>query len=235
MQWLIDIIKEWIISEGCLTPAEMLEWITPVNVTGTLTPDATCTYFKAGTYNEKPYYRRADGAYFIWWFADANSWYITSVPGSEEEIFWIRMDPDIPGIYEPGGTASGTATVSMGYKYLCAGFIDRGDPTAFDFTTGDFTWDGNWHELDLSAIVPQNAKAVLFAAQFLHGGGGQHFKLRKHGNTNEKVISDITTQYINRVISPDLVVACDAGRKIDCWAGPGFPGTINLTVKGWWF
>ena len=42
-----------------------------------------------------------------------------------------------------------------GYKY-----IDRGDPDAFDITLIDIIADGDWRELDLSALVPKNAKRV---------------------------------------------------------------------------
>lgn len=42
-------------------------------------------------------------------------------------------------------------------------FIQRVNPTVEDFTTTDFTWDGVLHTLDLSTIVPVNAKRVVLS------------------------------------------------------------------------
>ncbi len=39
-------------------------------------------------------------------------------------------------------------------------YIQRINPTIEDFTINDFTWDGEIHTLDLSGIVPANAKMV---------------------------------------------------------------------------
>lgn len=83
-------------------------------VTGSLTPDATGNYFVAGTYNLKKYYRRADGAYYIWWYAGplGAQWVISNELGV---VGWLRGSMDIEGPYIPyGGGTSGTATVSAG-------------------------------------------------------------------------------------------------------------------------
>lgn len=80
-------------------------------VTGELTPDITGTYNPIGPYNSMPSYEIAATGWFIWWDGSEN-WKITSVLGVEEEDFWTRNNVSIEGIYTPGGTAIGDATVS---------------------------------------------------------------------------------------------------------------------------
>jgi len=82
------------------------------NVTGTLEPDATCNYIEAGINDGKPYYRRLDSAFFIWWSAGFESWTISKNLCEEGEAFWFRMNPEITGVYGAGGAASGIPTGS---------------------------------------------------------------------------------------------------------------------------
>lgn len=96
------------------TPAAPVPPLADYNVTGTLTPDATCNYFLAGTYNGKPYYRRADGAYFIWWNVLNDTWFISSILGEYNPPYWFHDTELIVGIYEPGDETFGIATVSLG-------------------------------------------------------------------------------------------------------------------------
>lgn len=81
-------------------------------VTGTLAPDATGSYVETGTHNGKPYYRREDGSWFIWY--EVIVWNITDTLGQYSSAMWDKDAPDINGDYYPVGTASGTATVSAG-------------------------------------------------------------------------------------------------------------------------
>lgn len=84
------------------------------NVTGEIYPDATCNYFLTGTYNGKPYYRREDGAWFIWWDDVYEFWVISVLLGDVGESWWIRSDPSPIGEYVSGGEVGGTPTFSVG-------------------------------------------------------------------------------------------------------------------------
>ena len=80
-------------------------------VTGDLTPDATGTYEDAGEHYGERYYQRTPNGYFLWWNG-LDTWYISTeldIPGA---AWWQRIDPNIEGIYAPGGTAVGDATVA---------------------------------------------------------------------------------------------------------------------------
>lgn len=80
------------------------------DVTGDLTPDGTGYFDEAGVHNGEPYYRRHDGAYFIWWNG-AFAWYI-SIALDATVNSWERINPAIAGEYTAQGGHLGIATVS---------------------------------------------------------------------------------------------------------------------------
>lgn len=83
-------------------------------VTGTLNPDATCNYSFDGIYDGYDSFRRADGAYFIWWYTVGGIWVITTAKGALGVSWWTADQAAIVGTYSPAGTATGTATVQLG-------------------------------------------------------------------------------------------------------------------------
>lgn len=234
MEWLIDIIKEWVEKKVYATEAWVLEWITPYTVTGDITPDVTCTYFKAGTHSNKPYYRSQDGAWFIWWWYQG-WWYIGTEVGRETPYTWWKYGPGIEGEYTPLYGATGTPIVTVGRKFLCASFVDRGDPAAADWTEATLTKDGAWHDLDCSAIVPAGAKAILFGMSLQNDRVGQVFSMRKKTNFNAINVFMQRTQVSWTFIDEDGVVPCDNNRFVQYNADTLGWANIKLAVKGWWF
>lgn len=85
-----------------------------VNVTGTLTPDATCNYVSPGHYGGVPYAQRQDGAYHIWYNSGGDIWNISVELGVQGTAYWTKSGGTIAGDYTAGGTATGTATVALG-------------------------------------------------------------------------------------------------------------------------
>lgn len=81
-------------------------------VTGTLVPDSTGSYNVAGMFGGKNYYRRKDGAWFIWWQGPA-AWIISEDLGVPGVFSWSRIDPSEEGDYNPIGGAAGIATVTL--------------------------------------------------------------------------------------------------------------------------
>lgn len=76
-----------------------------------MTPDGTGKYLQTGTYGGKPYYRREDGAYFIWWKAPAD-WFISVGIEDVAAGSWKLTDPDVDGVYDPIAEYLGIATVA---------------------------------------------------------------------------------------------------------------------------
>ncbi len=94
------------------TNIKMLYDLRSYEVTGTLDPDTTGTYNPVLSYNDKRCYEITTTQWFLWWDG-IDTWNISTIPGIQGTDFWTRTDPDIEGLYTPGGTATGDATVSL--------------------------------------------------------------------------------------------------------------------------
>ncbi len=63
-------------------------------------------------------------------------------------------------------------------------YVDRGDPSVYDFNIGGALRDGTWRELDLSAIVPISAIRVCIGVITNSNAANGYCMFRKKGNTN---------------------------------------------------
>lgn len=113
-------------------------------------------------------------------------------------------------------------------------FIDRGDPAAADYVTGDFIKDETWRELDLSAIVPEGAQAVTCFVLMKAVLTGKFFAVKKGGQVNGVNISQIMSIAAGVYNTADFTVAVDSNRKVEYYAKAGVYTVLNVTVKGWW-
>lgn len=114
-------------------------------------------------------------------------------------------------------------------------FVDRGDPAAWDYAKEDLTIDGAWHDLDLSAIVPEKAKAVFIAGHLQGAAVDWAIRFRKNGNTNEIVHGGMETLRAGVERHRSSIVALDEDIKIEYNADNQAWTTLDLVVKGWWF
>ncbi len=109
---------------------------------------------------------------------------------------------------------------------------DRGDPAAADFTNADLTEDGNWHDLDLSAIIADpDASSVLLVVEVTHDTPGEGILFRKNGNANELNIAGVMTQVDSVTQVVQCWVPCDAAQKIE-YRSDALDATA-ITVAGW--
>ena len=118
------------------------------------------------------------------------------------------------------------------------GFIDRGDPSGYDFELADFTTDGTWQTgadaLDLSNIVPSDAKAVLLGVMVLDGSVAVYLQLRESGNSAVYNKGTVRTQLGGTWNDADVTVPYNSDQKVEyITSNTTFTG-INVTVKGWW-
>lgn len=89
------------------------EPIADYNVTGDTTPNCECNYFEEGIFNGEPYYRREDGAYFI--FVDTVYHMIAATLELSLPNRWQRDSAGgIEGLYAPQGTYTGDPIVAAG-------------------------------------------------------------------------------------------------------------------------
>lgn len=114
-------------------------------------------------------------------------------------------------------------------------FVDAGDTAAHDFAIGDLTLDGiaNWRDLDLSAIVPANAKAVIFRVSVTSGAGAAEFRFRKNGNSNTINTFRIETANATSSAHGMGILGVGAGRILEYSGTAATFSAVNIAITGW--
>lgn len=110
---------------------------------------------------------------------------------------------------------------------------DQGDSTSVDFAVGDLTTDGTWNDLDLSSLIPKDARWVILQVEVKDDAAGSVMQFRKNGNYNAINISQIATQVANVSTYADLMVQVDTKGKIEYKGSNLAFTTINITIKGY--
>jgi len=120
--------------------------------------------------------------------------------------------------------------------YQVGRFVPRNsDAAAYDFTLANFTIDTAWHDLDLSAIVPAGAIAVLVQWGMRNSDADAPTALRRNGMVN--VIEIVHGRSIAaNIYSPySMIVPCDANRVIEYRiTNVGTWGYLSMIILGWW-
>lgn len=115
-------------------------------------------------------------------------------------------------------------------------FHDRGDAAALDYNITALYPSGNntdWHDLDLSAIIPAGAKTVLLNISVTaNATDGIYFK--KGGNSNDFNRADILCPVNAQEHRAQLIVACNANRVIQYKTPFTTATVINVFISGWW-
>jgi len=118
--------------------------------------------------------------------------------------------------------------------YLTTSYVDRGGTDSPDFSLGDFIGDLSWNDLDLSAIVPEGAKAVAFSMAGMGSWASSAAKFRKKGNTYGFNVTSFVTPVADIEHSGDCMCGISADRKIQYNLLDVGWDDFYLTVKGWW-
>ena len=113
-----------------------------------------------------------------------------------------------------------------------SGYVKRANPPATDFDEGDLTIDGDWHELDLSGIVPDGAVAVSLIVSIADDAASSLIRFRKPGETTESSHL-LRTQVINIANDANPTVGCNSSRKIEYHVVSLTWSAIRLVIDGW--
>lgn len=87
-------------------------WQPDYVVTGDPNPDCKGNYFEDGIHDGKMSYRRSDNAWYVWWRAILENWFISETKGDTSSIGWWRHNPNIEGTYIPQLGAAGNPIVT---------------------------------------------------------------------------------------------------------------------------
>ena len=114
------------------------------------------------------------------------------------------------------------------------GYFYRGDNTPNDFAIGDLVLDGAWHELDLSGIVPENAKCVNLKVNIRDIAINKRFDVRAKGQVNLQNVLSLWTQTANVRLGGVFPVNISSDRVIEYRAQVAAWTLVFLNVNGWW-
>ncbi|GAI28680.1 unnamed protein product [marine sediment metagenome] len=104
----------------------------------------------------------------------------------------------------------------------------------FDFQLSDLTQDGNWYNMDLTALVPAGATQVKFQLTYRTANIADRFMMREKGNFNTWNIASLRPHAPNQYRDYIFLVTPNADRFVQY----RFVGTdcnfLRMTVCGWW-
>jgi len=112
--------------------------------------------------------------------------------------------------------------------------VDRGDPSAWDWTKPNLDTDGNWHDLDCAAVVPQWATWILFRVLIEDNAAGSYIQFRKRLNVNERCAKKTYTQVAG--VPTEALIWCpchQAARLVEYRTTNTAFSTITITILGW--
>jgi hypothetical protein len=112
-------------------------------------------------------------------------------------------------------------------------YQSNGDGSTYAFTTSDFIADGGWYDLDLSALAPNGATAVIITVVANSGEQDATFRLKPGGHSNNINISTLTTPIIYQDWSNTMVVEMDSLRVIQYSASLCTWSKIDVSITGW--
>lgn len=112
-------------------------------------------------------------------------------------------------------------------------YVDRGDPDAYDFGEADIPFDSDFHDLDLSAIVPVGTIAAKLTMRFLPLDVNTYVYLRKKGNTNLLSRAVLRAPAAEVITEGDLIVALNSNRLAESYS-TGMVMYLYATITGWW-
>jgi len=112
-------------------------------------------------------------------------------------------------------------------------YVDRGDPSAWDWDKNDLTTDGTWRDLDCSSIVSSDAIAILFRLYISDDAASNSMSIRPNGNTNTQNVFQLRTQVANIVNNASGIVACDSNQVVEYMASNTTWTGIYIQILGW--
>lgn len=120
------------------------------------------------------------------------------------------------------------ATQNAGHK-----FVAREPITDYDFDDENLIFDNDYHDLDLSSIVPKGNILLLIQYKMGYENSNKYLKLRKKGYTTdyEAFVVAVTNGVLtNRGF---CLIECNADRVIECNLSPDTDHFTGLIVQGW--
>lgn len=142
----------------------------------------------------------------------------------------------------PSASQDVAAAVRLAFDYIYqlrdqpspSGFVDRGDPPAWDKDTADWIADGLYYDWDLNPIVPNGAQGVLLRVSIRAAAAALEVAFRKPRYVVGFNLSKAIAIVANMTFEYTVVVGVDSGRTIQYAVDAGAWTDIQAVVRGWW-
>ena len=112
-------------------------------------------------------------------------------------------------------------------------FVDRVEEGGYDKLVADFTKDDNWHELDLSGIIPKNATWIFFTIIIGSADDTAEVYFREVGGTAGNYRGRQYVQVANKPIVLTSYIPITNAGKIEYRVSNVTWTYLHLTVRGW--
>jgi hypothetical protein len=137
-------------------------------------------------------------------------------------------------IYDHLFTEQEPSTTVEQVSQTAAGFVDRGDPAAADWTEADLSLStSNWADLDLSSIVPAGATLVALRVLVATTASAAGLQFREKGNSNDYNVDQVDV-VLNQQNFGTVFVVPSSARVVQYRAVASTTLTAQITVGGWW-
>lgn len=113
-------------------------------------------------------------------------------------------------------------------------YIERYPSPVGDFGEGDLTLDGNYHTLDLSAIVPAGVSAINLSVKVRTDIAASYVRFRHPDDTRDTGRCVLRTQLAGIDFRMVWCQGCDANRHVEYAFNNVVWDSIALVVRGWW-
>lgn len=160
---------------------------------------------------------------------------VTTAPPPEiqslEDPVLVKLFRDI---YDHIFTEQEPSTTVEQVSQTAAGFVDRGDPSAADWTEADLSLSTSaWADLDLSSVVPSGATLVALRVLVATTASAAGLQFREKGNSNDYNVDQVDV-VLNQQNFGTVLVVPNSSRVVQYRAVASTTLTAQITVGGWW-
>ena len=113
-------------------------------------------------------------------------------------------------------------------------FVNRGDFNVEDFSEADFTTDNDYHDLDLSGVIPSDTKLILVRVGIINTTINETLRFRQKGFTLAANYSMIVAQEADNMHDLDMWLTPDKDGVVEYRAtAVGSWTNITFNIRGW--
>lgn len=112
-------------------------------------------------------------------------------------------------------------------------FVEREDADAYDFLESDLTMDADWHDLDLSAVVPEGAVMIILHVRYQRSVAVGRLEFIGKTGASTWTSQRLYINEANNMHSQAVFLPCDSTRVIRYTTNNATLTYIWGVVAGW--